>query len=77
MKRPAQDDNCYVNEKRPFVNDKVAAAAEAAARINQKLGGVPSQIPPSSTAHVMTTEIKIPDRYVGLSTFFVYQIGTF
>ncbi|KAA0197488.1 Far upstream element-binding protein 2 [Fasciolopsis buskii] len=80
MKRPAQDDNSFATtEKRPLVMDKVAAAAEAAARINQKLGGAPpSQTPPSNptvnsnanpsqaTARIVTTETSIPDRYVGL-----------
>ncbi|VDP89929.1 unnamed protein product [Echinostoma caproni] len=80
MKRPAQDDNSFATtEKRPLVMDKVAAAAEAAARINQKLGGAPpNQTPPSNpnanananpsqaTSRIISTETSIPDRYVGL-----------
>ncbi|CAL8090637.1 unnamed protein product [Calicophoron daubneyi] len=83
MKRPAQDDTSFATtEKRPLVMDKVAAAAEAAARINQKLGGaLPNSNPVPNTnanavncntnsnpnaARIITTETSIPDRYVGL-----------
>ncbi|CAH8624209.1 unnamed protein product [Heterobilharzia americana] len=77
MKRPAQDDNnnFATSEKRPLVMDKVAAAAEAAARINQKLGGAQptSNATPTSNNNtnsvgrgVVTTETAIPDRFVGL-----------
>ncbi|GAA53260.1 far upstream element-binding protein [Clonorchis sinensis] len=78
MKRPAQDDSSFAStEKRPLVMDKVAAATEVAARLNQKLTGAqptsnpsvsaPSNTPPNqSTARIVSTETSIPDRYVGL-----------
>lgn len=49
-------------------NDKgIAAAQEAAARLNQKLGA--SVVPPfqqGSSDRQITTETTIPDRFVGL-----------
>uniref|UniRef100_A0A0X3P3U6 K Homology domain-containing protein n=2 Tax=Schistocephalus solidus TaxID=70667 RepID=A0A0X3P3U6_SCHSO len=69
-KRPADDSNPYASaEKRPFVNDKAAAAAaEAAARITQKIsGGVSSSAPPApGGVRTITAETTIPDRFVGL-----------
>ncbi|VDL94510.1 unnamed protein product [Schistocephalus solidus] len=71
-KRPADDSNPYASaEKRPFVNDKAAAAAaEAAARITQKIsGGVSSSAPPApGGVRTITAETTIPDRFVGLGT---------
>jgi len=76
MKRPAPEELSYpTSEKRAMVMDKVAAATEAAARLNQKLGGgPPPQNPianpngnPMQAARPTITETtEIPDRYVGL-----------
>ncbi|VDP32961.1 unnamed protein product [Schistosoma margrebowiei] len=70
---PEENNNFATTEKRPLVMDKVAAAAEAAARINQKLGGSQptTTLPQTSNnnsvgSRVVTTETAIPDRYVGL-----------
>lgn len=88
MKRPAQEENYSFasSEKRPLVMDKVAAANEAAARINQKLGGTQPAVNPnpslsSNGTNIITTETAIPDRFVGLGRlilfnfFFITVIG--
>lgn len=42
MKRPAEEDDSFATtEKRPLVMEKLSAAAAAAARVSQKLGGAP------------------------------------
>ncbi|BHF76873.1 Far upstream element-binding protein 3 [Sparganum proliferum] len=59
-KRPADDSNPYAT----------AAAAEAAARITQKIsGGVSAPAPPApGGVRTITAETTIPDRFVGLGT---------
>lgn len=78
MKRPAQDDNSSATtEKRILVMEKVAAATEAAARLNQKLMGSQPANPttdnnqnylqnPPAKQHTVTAETTIRDAYVGL-----------
>ncbi|VDO16521.1 unnamed protein product [Rodentolepis nana] len=67
-KRSADSMGGYAPPEKMIRNDKgIAAAQEAAARLNQKLGasGAPSYQQGSSD-RLITTETSIPDRYVGL-----------